>query len=57
MTGAGAQDGQTPPVLVFDMQRAFHVFNLVANWAYSRLVLSNVAIECHLTHHINPDGI
>jgi dipeptidase len=34
--GAGAQDGQTPPMMVFDMQRAHHVFNLVANWAYTR---------------------
>jgi dipeptidase len=34
--GAGAQDGVTPPVMTFDMQNAFSVFNLVANWAYSR---------------------
>ena len=34
--GAGAQDGVTPPLMTFDMQNAFSVFNLVANWAYSR---------------------
>jgi len=34
--GAGAQDGVTPPLMTFDMQSAFSVFNLVANWAYSR---------------------
>jgi dipeptidase len=34
--GEGAQDGVTPPVMTFDMKKAFSVFNLVANWAYSR---------------------
>eukprot|EP00602_Paraphysomonas_sp_CaronLab_P009703 CAMPEP_0185024584 /NCGR_PEP_ID=MMETSP1103-20130426/7709_1 /TAXON_ID=36769 /ORGANISM="Paraphysomonas bandaiensis, Strain Caron Lab Isolate" /LENGTH=580 /DNA_ID=CAMNT_0027557599 /DNA_START=14 /DNA_END=1756 /DNA_ORIENTATION=+ len=34
--GAGAQDGVTPPLMKFDFQSAFSVFNLVANWAYSR---------------------
>ena len=32
----GAQDGATPPMMTFDFHQAFHVFNLVANWAYSR---------------------
>jgi dipeptidase len=34
--GKGAQDGVTPPVMQFNMDRAFDVFNLVANWVYSR---------------------
>ena len=34
--GASTADGLTPPVMKFDMQRANTVFNLVANWAYSR---------------------
>lgn len=34
--GQGAQDGVTPPVMKFNMNRAFDVFNLVANWVYSR---------------------
>lgn len=34
--GAGAQDGATPPMLSFDINKAFHAFNLVANWAYTR---------------------
>ena len=34
--GAGTQDGVVPPMLTFDMTKAFPVFNLVANWAYSR---------------------
>lgn len=34
--GQGAQDGVTPPMMKFNMQSAFYVFNLVANWAYSR---------------------
>lgn len=34
--GAGPQDGVTPPMLTFDMTKAFPVFNLVSNWAYSR---------------------
>jgi dipeptidase len=34
--GKGAQDGVTPPVMKFSMDRAFDVFNLVANWVYSR---------------------
>ncbi len=34
--GQGAQDGVTPPMMSFDLNKAFHVFNLVANWAYSR---------------------
>mmetsp|Transcript_25489 Transcript_25489/g.42541 ORF Transcript_25489/g.42541 Transcript_25489/m.42541 type:complete len:596 (-) Transcript_25489:275-2062(-) len=35
-SGKGAQDGVTPPVMTFNFQSAFTVFNLVANWAYSR---------------------
>lgn len=34
--GQGAQDGVTTPILSFSMDNAFSVFNLVANWAYSR---------------------
>ena len=34
--GAGPQDGVVPPMMTFDMTKAFPVFNLVANWAYSR---------------------
>lgn len=34
--GQGPQDGVVPPMLTFDMAKAFPVFNLVANWAYSR---------------------
>jgi len=34
--GKGPQDGVTPPVMFFNMQSAFTIFNLVANWAYSR---------------------
>lgn len=34
--GKGAQDGVTPPLMEFDDERAFDIFNLVANWAYSR---------------------
>jgi len=34
--GKGPQDGVTPPVLSFNFNSAFTVFNLVANWAYSR---------------------
>lgn len=34
--GKGAQDGVITPILKFDFNSAFSVFNLVANWAYSR---------------------
>jgi dipeptidase len=34
--GKGAQDGVTTPILEFNMESAFSVMNLVANWAYSR---------------------
>lgn len=34
--GQGPQDGVTPPMMKFNMQHAFYVFNLVSNWAYSR---------------------
>lgn len=34
--GLGPQDGATPPMMEFSLQSAFYVFNLVANWAYSR---------------------
>ena len=34
--GQGAQDGVVPPMMEFSLQSAFYVFNLVANWAYSR---------------------
>jgi len=33
--GKGAQDGVTTPLTVFDTTKAFTVFNLVANFAYS----------------------
>lgn len=32
----GAQDGVVPPMMEFNIHKAFYVFNLVANWAYSR---------------------
>jgi len=43
--GKGAQDGVTPPMMEFSMDSAFYVFNLVANWAYSRwdLIYPDVA--------------
>lgn len=34
--GKGMQDGVTPPLTQFNMDSAFTVFNLVANWVYSR---------------------
>lgn len=34
--GKGPQDGVTPPMMTFSLDSAFYVFNLVANWAYSR---------------------
>eukprot|EP01039_Chlorochromonas_danica_P003651 gene3651-3997_t len=34
--GKGPQDGVVPPMMKFDLQSAFYVFNLVANWAYTR---------------------
>lgn len=34
--GPGPQDGATPPLMTFSLDSAFYVFNLVANWAYSR---------------------
>ena len=34
--GPGPQDGATPPLMTFSIDSAFYVFNLVANWAYSR---------------------
>ncbi|CAE7830076.1 unnamed protein product, partial [Symbiodinium microadriaticum] len=34
--GKGPQDGVTPPMMDFSLDSAFYVFNLVANWAYSR---------------------
>jgi dipeptidase len=34
--GLGPQDGATPPLMTFSLDSAFYVFNLVANWAYSR---------------------
>jgi dipeptidase len=34
--GKGPQDGVTPPLMHFSLDSAFYVFNLVANWAYSR---------------------
>lgn len=34
--GPGPQDGATPPLMTFSLQSAFYVFNLVANFAYSR---------------------
>ena len=45
--GQGAQDGVTPPVMKFSMQNAFSVFNLVANWAYTRwnLIYPDIAAE------------
>ena len=44
--GKGAQDGVTPPLMEFDDEKAFDVFNLVANWAYSRWDLMYVNISC-----------
>lgn len=35
-SGAGPQDGVTPPLMTFSMKSAFYVFNLVANWAYTK---------------------
>lgn len=34
--GKGSQQGVTAPMMTFSMDSAFYVFNLVANWAYSR---------------------
>eukprot|EP01034_Spumella_vulgaris_P027599 gene27599-34344_t len=34
--GKGPQDGVTPPMMTFDIQKAFYAFNVVANWAYTR---------------------
>jgi dipeptidase len=34
--GPGPQDGATPPLMEFSLDSAFYVFNLVANFAYSR---------------------
>ena len=34
--GPGPQDGATPPLMNFSLDSAFYVFNLVANYAYSR---------------------
>jgi len=34
--GKGPQDGVVPPMMSFDLKQAFYVFNLAANWAYSR---------------------
>jgi dipeptidase len=34
--GPGPQDGVTAPLMTFSLNSAFYVFNLVANWAYSR---------------------
>jgi hypothetical protein len=34
--GKDSQDGVTAPMLKFTTDHAFYVFNLVANWAYSR---------------------
>jgi dipeptidase len=34
--GPGPQDGATPPIMTFSTESAFYVFNLVANWAYTR---------------------
>jgi len=34
--GPGPQDGVTPPMMTFSLDSAFYVFNLVANYAYSR---------------------
>ena len=34
--GVGPQDGQPAPMMKFDIKSAFYVFNLVANWAYSK---------------------
>eukprot|EP01036_Dinobryon_divergens_P022225 gene22225-30466_t len=35
-SGGGPQDGVTPPMMTFSLDSAFYVFNLVANWAYTR---------------------
>ena len=35
-SGGGPQDGVTPPLMTFSLDSAFYVFNLVANYAYSR---------------------
>lgn len=34
--GKGPQDGVVPPMMKFSLDSAFYVFNLVANWAYTR---------------------
>lgn len=34
--GKGPQDGVVPPMMTFDWKSAFYVFNVVANFAYSR---------------------
>ena len=34
--GRGPQDGVTPPMMKFSLDSAFYVFNLMANWVYTR---------------------
>jgi dipeptidase len=45
--GQGPQDGVTPPLMKFSLDSAFYVFNLVANFAYSRwdLIYADVHAE------------
>lgn len=48
--GAGAQDGVVPPMMTFDMGKAFPVFNLVANWAYSRWAVIYPELKAEIVH-------
>jgi dipeptidase len=45
--GASTQDGQVQPLLTFNMDQAFTVFNLVANFAYARwnVIFPDVSAE------------
>lgn len=43
--GKGAQDGVVAPMMEFDLQSAFYVFNLLANFAYNRWDLMSTEIQ------------
>ena len=59
--GLGPQDGQPAPMMKFDTKSAFYVFNLVANWAYSKWstiypdVLSEIKRREHLYFQLVAD--
>lgn len=47
--GYGPQDGKTPPMMTFSWKSAFYVFNVVANFAYSRWDLVYPTLLTHIT--------